>query len=466
MPKTIKSCILDMLEDLRETQLRKFRTQLLDRREEPRVRRNAVENKDIFDISDVLVSTFTEAGALTVTLEILREIDFSEEADRLAKATSGLSSTAGSSTASGSSAGASGGGTMSGGKHFVDKHREELINRVSMVSPILDKLLAEDVISPECYDNIRSKSTTQEQMRELYKSLKASGDRGKDILYDILAKQKYLMEDLNKNGAMATSKELLLETLEHLGDEELKRFKWFLHQADILQGFPPIPRSRLERADRLDTVDQMVQIYSQHTPEVTMKVLMKMNRNDLVQLLPNISSGPKDEVVTVLFSKADILEPVVPKSRLETADRQDTVDLTAHIYSEHSPHVNMKVLIKISRNDLQLLSNTSSGPKASGSSAAASGVGTTVGEKHFVDKHRSALIQRVNKVALILDELLDNDVIDQECYDNIMSKPTTQDKMRELYKSLKACGDRGKDIFYDILKQQEKFLMADLKKNE
>uniref|UniRef100_UPI003AAA83C1 uncharacterized protein n=1 Tax=Centroberyx gerrardi TaxID=166262 RepID=UPI003AAA83C1 len=81
--KTIKSALIDMLEDLRENQLRKFRSQLLDRREEPRVRRSAVEGKDVYEISDVLVSTFKEFGALTVSLEILREIGCNEEAERL-----------------------------------------------------------------------------------------------------------------------------------------------------------------------------------------------------------------------------------------------------------------------------------------------------------------------------------------------------------------------------------------------
>ncbi|XP_071380519.1 apoptosis-associated speck-like protein containing a CARD [Centroberyx affinis] len=86
------------------------------------------------------------------------------------------------------------------GKHFVDKHREELTKRVNKVSPILDTLLAKDVIDQESYDNIRSKPTTQEQMRELYKSLNASGDKGKDIFKNILEKQeKFLMDDLKKN---------------------------------------------------------------------------------------------------------------------------------------------------------------------------------------------------------------------------------------------------------------------------
>ncbi|XP_078140915.1 NACHT, LRR and PYD domains-containing protein 3-like [Centroberyx gerrardi] len=93
---------------------------------------------------------------------------------------------------------------------------------------------------------------------------------------------------------MGTVKELLLETLNDLGDEELKIFQWFLQQAEILEGFPAIQKSRLEKANRLDTVDQMVQTYSENTLKVTKTVLGKINRNDLVQSLSNSSSGSKD----------------------------------------------------------------------------------------------------------------------------------------------------------------------------
>ncbi|XP_071759119.1 caspase b-like [Centroberyx gerrardi] len=98
---------------------------------------------------------------------------------------------------------------------------------------------------------------------------------------------------------MMTFKERLLETLEDLGDEELKSFKWFLQQDDILEGFPAIKKRQLENADRQDTVDQMVQTYNQHSLEVTKKVLMKINRNDPVQSLSNSSSGPKVDVSDV-----------------------------------------------------------------------------------------------------------------------------------------------------------------------
>ncbi|XP_071371544.1 protein NLRC3-like [Centroberyx affinis] len=93
---------------------------------------------------------------------------------------------------------------------------------------------------------------------------------------------------------MATDKEKLLETLDDLGEEEFEKFKWFLEQDDSLEGFPAIKKRRLEKKNRQDTVDQMVQTYCGNTLEVTKKVLMKINRNDLVQSLSNSSSGPKE----------------------------------------------------------------------------------------------------------------------------------------------------------------------------
>ncbi|XP_071380139.1 NACHT, LRR and PYD domains-containing protein 3-like isoform X2 [Centroberyx affinis] len=95
---------------------------------------------------------------------------------------------------------------------------------------------------------------------------------------------------------LSKTKRLLIKTLEDLGDEELKIFQWFLQQDDILEGFPAIKKSKVEKANRQDTVDQMVQTYNQHSLEVTKKVLMKINRNDLVQSLSNSSSGPEVDV--------------------------------------------------------------------------------------------------------------------------------------------------------------------------
>ncbi|XP_042280650.1 caspase-9-like [Thunnus maccoyii] len=84
-PKTIKQALEDMLEDLKPEDFKKFCAQLVDRRKEPRVRRNRVEGKDFLDVADVLVSTFTEQGALAVADEILKDIGCSNDAENLGK---------------------------------------------------------------------------------------------------------------------------------------------------------------------------------------------------------------------------------------------------------------------------------------------------------------------------------------------------------------------------------------------
>ena len=94
-------------------------------------------------------------------------------------------------------------------------------------------------------------------------------------------------------------------TLENLKEEEFKQLKWILQQADImhtiiphLEVYPAIPVTRLEKTDRQDTVVQMVQFYGLHGAlEVTRKLLIKINRNDLLQQLPNITSAPKGSIL-------------------------------------------------------------------------------------------------------------------------------------------------------------------------
>lgn len=82
-PKSVRVALADMLEDLSKENFEKFCFGLLSRQVEPRVKRNRVEDKTRLQIADVLVSTFTESGALSVALEILRQIGCSQEAETL-----------------------------------------------------------------------------------------------------------------------------------------------------------------------------------------------------------------------------------------------------------------------------------------------------------------------------------------------------------------------------------------------
>ncbi|XP_034054924.1 NLR family CARD domain-containing protein 3-like [Gymnodraco acuticeps] len=92
---------------------------------------------------------------------------------------------------------------------------------------------------------------------------------------------------------METPREVLLTTLEHLEEKDLKKFKWFLEKKVLT--FPGIPKSRLEKAaDRMDTVDLMLPYYGIHTIKVTIDVLKEIPRNDLVEELSKFPSDPED----------------------------------------------------------------------------------------------------------------------------------------------------------------------------
>ncbi|XP_053195557.1 septin-1-like [Scomber japonicus] len=80
----------------------------------------------------------------------------------------------------------------------------------------------------------------------------------------------------------------LLKTLEKLGDEDFKGFKW------LLSCTSEIPKSHLDKADRPDTVDKILETYNQQSVEVVKKTLKKMDRKDLVEELSNISRGSHD----------------------------------------------------------------------------------------------------------------------------------------------------------------------------
>ena len=84
---------------------------------------------------------------------------------------------------------------LSSERHFVDKHRRLLIKRVTAVDPILDLLMEEQIITTEGYRNVRSKSTSEQKVREIYDLLNST--RAKDVFYRGLEEEeKFLLDEL------------------------------------------------------------------------------------------------------------------------------------------------------------------------------------------------------------------------------------------------------------------------------
>ncbi|XP_068592432.1 uncharacterized protein [Cebidichthys violaceus] len=84
---TIKRALRHALENLSKTDFLTFCQELRDRREEPRVLYSHVEDKSALQITNLLVSTFTEPNALQVALDLLRLINCYEEAESLSSKT-------------------------------------------------------------------------------------------------------------------------------------------------------------------------------------------------------------------------------------------------------------------------------------------------------------------------------------------------------------------------------------------
>ncbi|XP_031724050.1 neoverrucotoxin subunit alpha-like [Anarrhichthys ocellatus] len=88
----------------------------------------------------------------------------------------------------------------------------------------------------------------------------------------------------------------LLKTLKDLKEDEFKEFIWYLKDRDSMKPYQAIKESKLEKANRQDTVDLMVKTFELHGAlDITRKVLQEIPRNDLLQSLPNTSSGPEED---------------------------------------------------------------------------------------------------------------------------------------------------------------------------
>uniref|UniRef100_A0A8C6U0W6 CARD domain-containing protein n=1 Tax=Neogobius melanostomus TaxID=47308 RepID=A0A8C6U0W6_9GOBI len=85
------------------------------------------------------------------------------------------------------------------------------------------------------------------------------------------------------------------------------------------------------------------------------------------------------------------------------------------------------------------------------------------GRGHFVDRHQIELIKRVSNINPILDHLLKEEVLTQEQYDQARAIPTTQDKMRFLFRGPLKAGELSKDKLLSALEKEEKYLIKDLR---
>ncbi|XP_053184284.1 dihydrolipoyllysine-residue succinyltransferase component of 2-oxoglutarate dehydrogenase complex-like [Scomber japonicus] len=78
--------------------------------------------------------------------------------------------------------------------------------------------------------------------------------------------------------------QLLLKTLEALGDDDFKTFKWYLTEGS--DSWDAIPVYRLEKAPRTETASLMTQAYGDDSAvNITAEILGKMNKKVVAEKL-------------------------------------------------------------------------------------------------------------------------------------------------------------------------------------
>ncbi|XP_033854012.3 apoptosis-associated speck-like protein containing a CARD [Acipenser ruthenus] len=181
METTAKDHIIETLDDLDDNGLKRFKDKLGETAFQGRkISKGKLQNAGSVDVATLLISTYTKTHAIENTIAVLIAIKEVALAEELQKKTG---------------AGASGGAAS--GVHFVDQHREALIQRVVAVPSILDSLFGKEMLLPAQYDEMIVEKVPSVQMRKLYMAARAWGKNEKDAFLEILrVQQPHLIRDL------------------------------------------------------------------------------------------------------------------------------------------------------------------------------------------------------------------------------------------------------------------------------
>ncbi|XP_036436227.1 caspase recruitment domain-containing protein 8-like isoform X2 [Colossoma macropomum] len=207
---------------------------------------------------------------------------------------------------------------------------------------------AKDASKPVCKRCFRTVPVTGANTTNLTKHLKER--------HFGLYRELYKIESVPK---------VLLDTVENLGQEDLEIFQQ--HLINGVEEFPRILKALLEGADRLDTLDKMIQRYGRSGAlQITLAILKKMKEIELfeeVYMMENIQEVLLDTLRELKQKDLQIFHwhlingvegfPCIPKALLERADRLDTVDKMIRRYGRSGAvRITQAVLKKM--NQIQL----------------------------------------------------------------------------------------------------------------
>ncbi|XP_059810103.1 apoptosis-associated speck-like protein containing a CARD isoform X3 [Hypanus sabinus] len=190
MSRTVRQCIVEALENLGRSQLRRFKEDLSEVQYRPgfgAIPRGRLEDADAQDLGRLLVSTYRDGYAAELTLQVLEALPEREVADSLRRSlpspAGGQAPKTGFSGSAGGQAAATG---ASANAHPVDRYFAQIVQQFHSTEIVLDSLLGSGVLTAEHYDRLRGKTSRQDKNRELLLFIRGQGLQAKEQLWNAM----------------------------------------------------------------------------------------------------------------------------------------------------------------------------------------------------------------------------------------------------------------------------------------
>ncbi|XP_062393525.1 apoptosis-associated speck-like protein containing a CARD [Sardina pilchardus] len=186
--------ILRTLDELTSAELKRFRTFLSEKTMEGYgpISKGQLENSDPTDVASKMKAAYGDAGAVRMTLTILRKMNQNNLANKLEKAAPAADSGDVSAPVK----------DLKPGRAFFSKHKGALETRLpTVLSTILIQLEHREVLSNQEREMVESKPTSSEKNHALLTIVQNKGGGAQHVFYEVLKKaDKWLVEDLESSS--------------------------------------------------------------------------------------------------------------------------------------------------------------------------------------------------------------------------------------------------------------------------
>ncbi|XP_014055555.2 uncharacterized protein [Salmo salar] len=229
--------------------------------------KSQLENANRQVTVDKMVESYSDEGAVQITLDILRKMGLNNLSENLEKNYKAA---------------------ISRKRFWKQAERDELNEEFPScsyeMSSVSDgkrgRLMSVTSRLGEELEDLGKK--TQAEWDELIRDSSGMVEHNQLEITRLMEKQKEL---IMKETQLVEC--MIVFFLQRLNEVKLQQFQWHLTKGK-LEVFDPIPKEQLKKGDRKDTVDKMVDKYSPDgAVRITVKILRKIKRNDLAVELEN-----------------------------------------------------------------------------------------------------------------------------------------------------------------------------------